>query len=138
MTDTLVDTNVLLDIADEGSAWWHWSSRRLAEAGNDGGLVINQVVYAELAAGYAAMEQLDAAFMAARFRREDIPWTAAFLAGTAFLRYRRAGGMRSSPLPDFFIGAHAAVRRYRLLTRDHGYYRRFFPTLVVISPDAER
>ena len=81
------------------------------------------------------MEALDGAFTAERFRRENVPWDAAYLAGVAFLEYRRRGGRRSSPLPDFFIGAHAAVRGYRLLTRDRGYYAGYFPTLDIISPD---
>jgi hypothetical protein len=96
---------------------------------------VNQVVYAELAVGYPNIEALDAALKPERFRRESIPWDAAFVAGLAFLDYRRRGGTRSSPLPDFFIGAHAAVRGYHLLTRDRGHYATYFPTLSVITPE---
>jgi predicted nucleic acid-binding protein len=135
MTDTLVDTNVLLDIGKQDPRWVEWSARNMADAGDNGSLVVNQVVYAELAAGYGTIEALDAALQPERFRRESVPWDAAYAAGLAFLAYRRRGGGRSSPLPDFFIGAHAAVRGYNLLTRDRGYYRAYFPTLNVVSPE---
>jgi predicted nucleic acid-binding protein len=137
MTDTLVDTNVLLDIGKPDPLWLDWSARKMADAADNGSLVVNQVVYAELAAGYRAIEALDAALQPERFRREGLPWDAAYTAGLAFLAYRRRGGVRSSPLPDFFIGAHAAVRGYDLLTRDRGYYRAYFPTLRVISPESD-
>jgi predicted nucleic acid-binding protein len=137
MTDTLVDTNVLLDIGKEDPRWLDWSARTMADAADTGSLVVNQVVYAELAAGYPTIEALDAALRPERFRRENIPWDAAYAAGLAFLAYRRGGGARSAPLPDFFIGAHAAVRGYDLLTRDRGYYRAYFPTLTIVSPEAE-
>jgi hypothetical protein len=135
MTDTLIDTNVFLDIAKEDARWRAWSGRQLSEAADEGSLVVNQVVYAELAVGYPNIEALDAALKPERFRRESIPWDAAFVAGLAFLDYRRRGGTRSSPLPDFFIGAHAAVRGYHLLTRDRGHYATYFPTLSVITPE---
>lgn len=135
MTDTLVDTNVLLDIAKEDPVWAGWSDRQIAVAGDHGSLVVNQVIYAELAAGFTSVERLDGTLTPDRYRREDVPWDAAFMAGVAFLDYRRRGGRRTSPPPDFFIGAHAAVRGYRLLTRDRGYYSTCFPTLDVVSPD---
>ena len=135
MADTLVDTNVILDINGDPSPWQRWSEGALAEAVDVGGLVINQVIYAELASGYREREELDQLIGAGRFRREHLPWDAAFMAGFAFLSYRRRGGARSSPLPDFFIGAHAAVRGYRLLTRDRGYYATYFPTLEIVSPE---
>lgn len=136
MTDTLVDTNVLLDIAEEDPDWLAWSQYRMTAAADQGSLVVNQVIYSELAAAYATAEALDAT-LDQRFRRENIPWDAAFMAGLAFLSYRSRGGTRTSPLPDFFIGAHAAVRGYRLLTRDRGYYHAYFPTLAIISPDTD-
>ncbi|WP_421726392.1 type II toxin-antitoxin system VapC family toxin [Bauldia sp.] len=136
MTDVLVDTNVLLDIANNDPVWFAWSDRMITAAGDEGSLVINQVIYAELAAGFETLESLDMAMVPDRYRRESVPWDAAFMAGVAFLEYRRRGGKRSSPLPDFFIGAHAAVRGYRLLSRDRGYYRTYFPSLDIISPDA--
>ena len=135
MTDTLVDTNVILDVNGGPSRWKDWSEDSLAAAGDVGDLVVNQVVYAELASGYQDREQLDAMISGARIRREDLPWDAAFMAGLAFLSYRRRGGSRSSPLPDFFIGAHASVRGYRLLTRDRGYYANYFPKLEITSPE---
>ena len=136
MTDTLVDSNVLLDVAEEDAEWAPWSEQRLMEAANEGALVINQVIYAELAAGYGSIEALDLAVAPDRYRRETIPWDAAFAAGHVFVVYRERGGRRTSPLPDFFIGAHAAVKGYRLLTRDRGYYRSYFPTLALISPES--
>ena len=135
MTDTLIDTNILLDIADAASGWAAWSGRMAAEAADTGALVINQVIYSELAAAYATREQLDSAVDPHRFRRETLPWDAAYLAGLAFLRYRRRGGHRPSPLPDFYIGAHASVRGYRLLTRDRHHYATYFPTIDIISPE---
>ena len=135
MTETLVDTNVILDVARSvESDWRGWSERRLAAAADEGALLVNQVIYAELAAGYGKREELDSA-LGRRFRQIQIPFDAAFAAGLAFLNYRRRGGQRKSPLPDFFIGAHAAVRGYRLLTRDRGYYAAYFPTLKIISPE---
>ena len=133
MSDTLVDTNVLLDVNGEASEWQAWSEERMAEAAEDGGLVINQVIYSELAVGYGAREELEEIIDRARLVRESVPWGAAYIAGHAFVNYRRRGGSRTLPLPDFFIGAHAAVRAYTLLTRDRGYYANYFPTLKIIS-----
>lgn len=135
MTDTLVDTNVLIDLSNDSEEWFDWSSHLVREAANSGALVVNQIIYSELVGGYAAREELDAVLARAEVRREDLPWDAAFMAGMAFQEYRRQKGKRRTPLPDFYIGAHAAVRGYRLLTRDRGYYSTYFPTLVVISPD---
>jgi len=98
-------------------------------------LVLNPVVYGEVSVGFGSVEALDAALPPALIRREDIPYAAAFLAGRAFLAYRRRGGTRTGVLPDFFIGAHAAVAGYRLLTRDATRYRTYFPRLEIIAPD---
>lgn len=136
MADTVVDTNVFLDLSGEDPVWYEWSSKRVAEAADQGALVINQVIYSELAGGYERREDLDAVLVRAGFRRENVPWDAAFLAGLAFRLYRRRRGARQTPLPDFYIGAHAAVRNYRLLTRDRGYYASYFPTVSVISPES--
>lgn len=132
--EVLVDSNVILDVATEDPGWFDWSSSRLAELAENHLLVINPVVYSEVSVGYETIEDLDRVLPLDRFRREPLPWEAAFLAGKAFLRYRRRGGRRRSPLPDFYIGAHAAVRGLRVLTRDPRRYRAYFPTLTVIAP----
>lgn len=136
-TDTgevLVDSNVILDIGTEDARWFEWSSSRLGEIAATRVLVINPIIYAEVSVGYERIEDLDAAVAPDSFRREALPWEAAFLAGKAFLKYRRAGGRRRSPLADFYIGAHAAVRGFTLLTRDARRYRTYFPTLRLIAP----
>ncbi len=109
MTDTFVDTNVLLDVLAKDPQWFAWSSRMLADALDQGAVIINQVVYAEVAHGYREQSELDELLSEQAFIREDLPWDAAFRAGQAYLSYRRRGGARTAPLPDFFIGAHAAV-----------------------------
>lgn len=130
----LVDSNVILDVVTEDERWFDWSSSRLEEVAARRGLVINPIIYAEVSVGYDRIEDLDAAVAPDSFRREALPWEAAFLAGKAFVRYRRAGGRRRSPLADFYIGAHAAVRGLTLLTRDARRYRTYFPTLRLIAP----
>src|SRR5712691_10922942 len=134
MTSVLVDSNVLLDLLTRDPLWLAWSREALAEAVNTGTLVIDPVIYSEISVHFSRKEDLDAAFPADQYTREDISYEAAFLAGKAFLHYRRRGGPRLSPLPDFFIGAHAAVAGYRLLTRDPGRYRTYFPKLELIAP----
>ena len=135
MTDTLVDTNILLDVNGEESEWQAWSRDMMVDAADRGDLIINPIIYAELAVGYANREELDGILGRVRLIREDIPWDAAYAAGHAYISYRRRGGTRSSPLPDFFIGAHAAVRGYTLLTRDRRTYATYFPTLKIVSPE---
>lgn len=132
---TLVDSSVLLDIMTEDPAWGQWSESALAHAGDTGILIINPIVYAEVSAGFDRIEDLDDALPADYFDREPLPYEAGFVAGKAFLGYRKRGGQKRSPLPDFYIGAHAAVRQYRLLTRDAARYRTYFPTVEVIAPD---
>jgi predicted nucleic acid-binding protein len=134
VTTTLVDSNVLLDIATEDPDWYAWSADALARAADDGRLVINAVVYAEVSIGFSAIEELDDALPPDVFAREPLPYEAAFLAGKAFLTYRRRGGARSRPLPDFFIGAHAAIAGYRVLTRDAHRYQHSFPTVSLVTP----
>ena len=131
---TLVDANVILDVVTTDQRWAEWSSRALAAAADHGRLVINPVIYAEVSIRFTRIEHLDAAIPADSFAREPIPWPAAFLAAKCFLEYRRRGGTRSSPLPDFFIGAHAAVSSMRLLTRDSTRYRSYFPKQGLIAP----
>jgi predicted nucleic acid-binding protein len=134
---TLVDSSVILDILTEDPAWSEWSADALAQALDDGPLVINPIVYAEVSVGFDRIEDLDDAVPADDFQRDALPYEAGFLAGKAFLAYRKRGGQKRSPLPDFYIGAHAAVRGYRLLTRDAARYRAYFPTLSLIAPEAE-
>lgn len=135
MTDTLVDANVIIDIFGADPEWQDWSRMQLLAAHRSGALVINPIVYAEVAASFPTQRQLDDALGVDRFRREDLPWDAAYNAGRAFLAYRRSGGTKRSPLPDFYIGAHAEVRGYDLLTRDYGRYRQAFPVLRIVSPE---
>jgi predicted nucleic acid-binding protein len=131
---TLVDSSVILDIVTDDAARSQWSADALARALDDGALVINPVVYAEVSVGFDRIEDLDDAVPADDFRREALPYEAGFLAGKAFLAYRKRGGQKRSPLPDFYIGAHAAIRGYRLLTRDAARYRTYFPTVTLIVP----
>lgn len=132
---TLVDSSVILDVVTDDPAWEQWSEDALARAGDEGQLVINPIVYAEVSVGFDQIEELDDAIPAGDFRREALPYEAGFLAGKAFLTYRKRGGQKRSPLPDFYIGAHCAVRGYRLLTRDAARYRTYFPTVTLIAPD---
>ncbi len=131
---TLVDSSVVLDIVTSDPAWAAWSEDALARARDQGRLVINPIVYAEVSTGFDRIEELDEAVPTSDFEREQLPYEAGYLAGKAFLAYRRRGGERRSPLPDFYIGAHAAVRGYRLLTRDALRYRTYFPSVELIAP----
>ncbi|MPZ26399.1 MAG: PIN domain-containing protein [Micromonosporaceae bacterium] len=134
MTITLVDSNVLLDVATEDPAWGQWSAEALERAADQGPLAINPLVYAEVSIGFATIEELDDALPPETYVRVPLPYEAGFLAGKAFLTYRRRKGVRTAPLPDFYIGAHAAVGGYRLLTRDDKPYRSYFPTVSLLCP----
>jgi len=134
MRSTLVDSNVLIDLFDETSDWCEWSEAMLTQCASRGPLVINPIVFAEVSAGFASLDDVEDALPESYVRREPLPWSAAFLAGHAFLQYRRRGGTRCTPLPDFYIGAHAAVAGHTLLTRDARRYRFYFPRLRVIAP----
>jgi predicted nucleic acid-binding protein len=134
MRPVLVDSNVVLDVAYRDPRWGVWSRSAIERAASESVLVINPIVYAEISVGYRSVEDLEDVVPADVFRREPLPYEAAFLAGKCFLNYRRGGGQRRSPLPDFYIGAHAAVRGYRLLTRDVARYRTYFPLLALIAP----
>lgn len=133
---TLVDSNVLLDILTEDPTWRGWSGDALALAAETGPLYINPIVYSEVSVRFTTVEELEHALPPESYRREPLPWAAAFLAGKVFVDYRRNQGTKSSTLPDFFIGAHAAVAELALLTRDVGRYRTYFPTVDVIAPNA--
>jgi len=131
---TLVDSNVLLDYLNEDDDWTDWSAARLVDAAEHGMIVVNQVVFAEVAVRFDSFEAVDRALPRDYFVREPLPWEAAFMAAKCFAQYRRRGGAKRSPLPDFFIGAHAVVAGMALLTRDPRRYRAYFPKLRIISP----
>jgi predicted nucleic acid-binding protein len=131
---TLVDTNVLLDVFTRDATWAGWSEQALAEAADQGPLVINPIIYAEVSVGFDRIEDLDLE-LASDFVRSDLPWEAAFLAGKCHLRYRKQGGTKHAPLPDFYIGAHAAIEGHQLLTRDARRFRTYFPSVKLISPN---
>lgn len=134
MAFTLVDSNVIVDILTENERWFDWSSTALETAAGSGGLAINPIVYAELSIPFERVEELDDALSPHALVRLPLPSAASFLAGKCYLAYRRAGGTRRSPLPDFYIGAHAAIAGLRLLTRDGARYRAYFPKLELIAP----
>jgi len=130
----LVDSNVLLDILTEDPKWEAWSAEALVQWVDQVILVINPIIYAEVSIGFARIEELDEALPPSAFHRVPLPWEAAFLAGKCFLAYRKRGGTKRSPLPDFYIGAHAAVTSMALLTRDPARYRTYFPKVHLIAP----
>jgi len=132
---TLIDTNVLLDVVTDDPNWADWSIEQLEAAALRGPLLINDVVYAELAVRYERIERLEAFLAEAGLDMAAMPRSALFLAGKVFQKYRKAGGSRAGVLPDFFIGAHAAVDQLDLLTRDTARYRTYFPTVKLITPD---
>ncbi len=135
MSDTLIDSNVIIDILYADPTWGEWSKSKVADARRSGQAIINTLVYAEVAGAFPAQSYADRAISTAVYRRENLPWEAAFSAGRVFRAYRQAGGIKRSPLPDFYIGAHAELRGYALLTRDPKRYRRHFPGLRIIAPD---
>ena len=130
----LVDSNVLLDVLTQDPRWSPWSMDALAEHADRDVLAINPIIYAEVSMGFVRIEDLDATLPPPTFNRLPLPWEAAFLAGKCFLAYRKRGGIRASPLPDFYIGAHASVSGMTLLTRDAARYRTYFPALELIAP----
>jgi len=132
---TLVDSNVLLDIMTEDPVWQTWSIEALADAAETGPLYINPVIYSEVSIRFSTIEALEDALPIEDYRRAPIPWAAAFLAGKAFVNYRRNQGTKSTTLPDFFIGAHAAIAELQLLTRDASRYRTYFPTVPLLAPN---
>jgi len=133
--DILVDSNMILDILTEDKKWFPWSSATLAYYAEQNTLVINPIIYAEVSIRFERIEELEEALSPSYFRRDPIPWEAAFLAGKCFLAYRRRGARKRSPFPDFFIGAHAAVAGIPLLTREASRYRTCFPSLNLIMPE---
>lgn len=134
MSAVLVDSNILIDLMTEDSRWFPWASHSIAYTADRYRLVINPIVYAEVSVRYSRIEDLDDALPETMFEREPIPYQAAFLAGKCFASYRQRGGSKASPLPDFFIGAHATIAGYQLITRDAARYRTYFPKLHLIAP----
>lgn len=132
---TLVDTNILIDLFGAGQDWHEWSTERVTKARRETKLVINPLIVAEFSVGFTSEEEVFELLPDSSFEREGLPMSAAFLAGRAFLAYRRRGGDKRSPLPDFYIGAHALVAGHRLLTRDAARYRASFPDLHIICPE---
>jgi predicted nucleic acid-binding protein len=132
---TLIDTNILVDIAVRDPHWLVWSRQQLKAAVLRGALMINPVIYAEFSYRYNDIVEVDRILPETEFRREGLPWLGSFLAAQAFRKYRQSGGEQEQVLPDFLIGAHAALRGYTLLTRDPKTYRTYFPGLDIIAPD---
>lgn len=135
---TLIDSNVLIDLLIDDPKWFDWSLAHLEQAALRGPLLINDIVYAETSTRYPAIEDFESALDVGKVTVVPTPRMALFLAGKAFTKYRRAGGIRTGVLPDFFIGAHAAVDELPLLTRDARRYRHYFPTVMLIAPENEK
>jgi hypothetical protein len=131
----MLDTNVLLDILTADAKWLDWSTAQFRQAAAGGPILINPIIYAELAAAFDSRADLDHWLRPALFRRLPLPYEAGFRASRAFLDYRRAGGTKNSPLPDFYIGAHAETAGLTLVTRDVTRYRTYFPKLTLITPE---
>jgi predicted nucleic acid-binding protein len=135
MSTTLLDTNVLIDLLENRPVWGEWSFHQLEFVGRTDGVLINQIVYGEASVPYAPKSEFDAVVDVDWLKKEDLPWEAAFLAAKVHADYRKKGGQKTMALPDFFVGAHAAVKGYRVLTRDASRFCNYFPEVEVISPD---
>ena len=131
----LIDSNVIIDLLDKSAEFAIWSFRQMDRLSNSGSLVINQIAYAETASYFSDVADFDRVMAGLSVTRDDLPWEAAGMAGTAHRKYRKSGGLRDRVLPDFLIGSHALLRGYRLLTRDGRRYRTYFPKLDIIAPD---
>ncbi|MBP9664899.1 MAG: type II toxin-antitoxin system VapC family toxin [Pyrinomonadaceae bacterium] len=134
MKAVLVDSSVLIDVLLHDENWFEWSSSAVTTAGNQAEVVINPIIFAEISAQYRTIDELNTALPLSLCRRDDLPYAAAFLAARAFVKYRRRGGSRTSPMPDFYIGAHAEVSNFRILTRDPRRFRKYFPNVELITP----
>lgn len=130
----LVDTNVIVDVLSRDPAWFEWSASALDRCASEGPLAVNPIIFAELAVGFRRIEDLDAALPQPDWQRLPLPWPAGFLAGRCFGEYRRRGGTRTNPLPDFYIGAHAAVEDLVVVTRDGARFRTYFPRVRLVEP----
>jgi predicted nucleic acid-binding protein len=138
MTSTLIDTNILIDVLERREPFLGWVQRAFMRLAEKGPLIINQVIYCEASVPYQSATQFDEIVGGGWMKREDVPWEAAFRAGKAFESYRRNGGAKQSALPNFFIGAHAAVKGHRILTRDAALFRTYFPEVEIIAPDTHQ
>ena len=134
MTTVLVDSNVILDLTTADPDWYDWSTDALTRCADEAYLAINPIIYAEVSVGFDRIEDLEETLIPDFFRRLPLPYEAGFLAGKCYTMYRKRGGAKRSPLPDFYIGAHAAVSGLTLLTRDAGRYRSYFPTIDLVAP----
>ncbi|NOT49144.1 MAG: type II toxin-antitoxin system VapC family toxin [Acidobacteria bacterium] len=134
MKETLVDSSVLIDVLTRDETWFEWSSSILKVTADESSVVINPVIYSEVSTKFRRMEELDEVLPLALCRRDNIPYPVAFLAARAFVKCRPQGGSRISPLSEFYIGAHAEVAKFRVLTRDPRRIRRYFPTVELITP----
>lgn len=130
----LIDSNILFDVLSEDPTWYRWSAVALAATAMESQLAINPIIYAEVSVRFDSPQEFNEVFPADEFLREPLPYAAAFLAAKAHLAYKRKGGVRTSTLPDFFIGAHAAVAGFRILTRDTRRYKTYFPSVKLIAP----
>ena len=135
MSATLVDSNILLDVIKNDATWKNWSLRQMMASADQGEVLVNTMIYAEVASGFAHDHDLASFLSSIGIDLVDLPWKAAFMAGHKHSQYRRSGGARERTLPDFLIGAHATVKELRLLTRDVQPYRSYFPELDIIAPD---
>jgi predicted nucleic acid-binding protein len=135
MTATLIDTNVLVDIIESRPVWGEWAARQLELLSMEGDLIINQIVYAEASVPYETIEEFELVMKTGLLLREDLPWSAGFIAAKAHRQFRANGGNKTTTLPDFLIAAHAQVKKHRLITRDPRRFRTYFPEVEVIAPD---
>jgi predicted nucleic acid-binding protein len=136
MAVILIDSCVVTDLADPDGAWFEWSASTLEKLDQDNTLVINPIIYAECSVGFERIEEVEALFEHLGFAMRPLPREALFLAGKAFLQYRKRKGQKGNVLPDFFIGAHAAVAGYRLISRDKGHFSAYFPSVDLILPES--
>jgi predicted nucleic acid-binding protein len=135
MGEILVDSNVILDLFEDDPQWAQWSEDILEQYSRSHTLCINPIIYSEISIGFKQIEELDEALIECEFKMLSIPKPALFLAGKAYLKYKRRKGTKNSPLPDFYIGAHAAVSKLKLITRDTARYRTYFSEVILISPE---
>lgn len=134
MKDTLVDSSVLFDILLKDKMWYEWSATALESVAEESALIFNPIIFAEISASFLKLEDLEKVLPLDLYKREPLPYNAAFLAGRAFVKYKRRGGSKTSPMPDFYIGAHAEVANLRVLTRDPRRFRMYFPMVELITP----